>query len=248
MFAHRDLDPRSKLAFTLVVSGLAISMPRFAPLGVVAGAVVLLVAAGRGLGVRSWLGFLSSLRVLVPAIFVLNLLFYADGRTLWQSPVGPLRITVGGLETSTLIIVRLLIIAGVAVWFARTTDAEAMEVALVRLRVPWPLAFVLSLSLQLVPEMRERFLTVEDAQRSRGLELKGGPIRQARARVPMLLPFFVSIIEYGYELADALVVRDFGNTAARTSVVRLEYGRADFALYGTSVALLLGLPLGFGVL
>lgn len=247
MFAHHDLDPRSKLAFVLVVSGLAIAMAGFEPLTLLAAAVIMLVAAGRGLRVRSWLGFLSTLKVLVPAIFLLNLLFYAGGTVLWQLPVVPLSITLGGLKTSFLIILRLLVIAGVAAWFAQTTDAEAFEAALVRLHVPWPLAFVFSLTLRLLPEMSARFRMVEDAQLSRGLTLEGGPIRQARARIPMLLPFFVAIIEYGYELSDALVVREFGRSKHRTSLVSLAYHRADYVLYGVSAILLVGVPIGFRV-
>lgn len=246
MFEHRSLDPRSKLAFTLVVVGLTIGIDRFESLAVVSAAVVLLVATGRGLGVRRWLGFLRSLRVLIPAIFLLNLLFYAGGTVLWRMPLVPVAITFGGLETSVLIIVRLVIIAGVAAWFAMTTDAEAFEVALVRLRVPWSLAFVLSLTLRLVPEMRARYQTVEDAQRSRGLEFDGGPVRRARARIPTFIPFFVSVIEFGYELADALVVRNFGYSKPRTSLVSIAHRKPDYVLYGLSGGLLVGVLLMSG--
>lgn len=237
MFAHAELDPRSKLAFTLAVVGLTIALPRFEALAAVAGAVVLLVSIGRGLSVGHWIEFVHALKVLVPAIFLLNLVFYSGGTVLWRAPLVPLAITVGGLETSSLIVVRLLIIAGVAAWFAMTTTAEAFEAALVSLGVPWSLAFVLSLSLRLIPEMRSRYQTVEDAQRSRGLAFEGGPLRRARARIPTFIPFFVAVIEFGYELADALVVRDFGYTDQRTSVVSVQHRRPDYGLYGVSAGL-----------
>lgn len=240
MFDHRDLDPRPKLAFVVVVSVVAIATPRAWPLTVVSAAVVGLVALGRGLGVREWLGFLASLRVLVPAIFVLNLLFYGGGEVFLRLPVLPLAITVGGLEASGLIVARLLVIAGVAAWFARTTEAEAFEVALVGVGVPWSLAFVGSLTLRLVPEMRARYRMVEDAQRARGARFGGGPLRRARARIPVFIPFFVAVIQYGYELTDALVVRDFGASPDRTSIVVLEHRGADYALYAASAVLLVG--------
>ena len=56
----------------------------------------------------------------------------------------------------------------------------------------------------------------------------------------MVEPFLVSGVESGYELSDALTVRGFGASAERTSVVRLEHGRADYALYAVSVALVVG--------
>lgn len=244
-FAHRRLDPRAKLAFTVVLCVLAVAIPRLESLAVVAVALVLLVAAGEGLGLREWLGFLSAFRVLLPVIFGLNLVFYGGGSVLWRAPVVPLAVTDGGLYTSALIAGRLVVIAGVAAWFAATTDAEAFEVALVRLRVPWTVAFVVSLTVRLVPELRDRFRTIEEAQRSRGLAVSGGPIRRVRARMPMFIPFFVSVIEYGYELSDALVVRDFDASRRRTSLVRLEHRSADYALYGVSALLLVGMLVTF---
>lgn len=246
MFDHTALDPRSKLAFTLAIVGLTIALPEFRALAVVAGAVILLVGVGRGLTLARWIGFVRDLKVLVPAIFLLNLVFYAGGTVLWRAPLVPIAITDGGLETSSLIVVRLLIIAGVAAWFAMTTTAEAFEAALVRLGIPWSLAFVFSLSLRLIPEMRSRYQTVEDAQRSRGLVFDGGPLKRARARIPTFIPFFVAVIEFGYELADALVVRDFGYTDRRTSVVTVRHRRPDLVLYGVSAGLVLVVVIVFG--
>lgn len=245
MFDHTALDPRSKLAFTLAVVGLTIALPQFSALAVVTGAVILLIGIGRGLSLGRWIGFVRDLKVLVPAIFLLNLVFYAGGTVLWRAPLVPIAITDGGLETSSLIVVRLLIIAGVAAWFAMTTTAEAFEAALVRLGIPWSLAFVLSLSLRLIPEMRSRYQTVEDAQRARGLVFDGGPLKRARARIPTFIPFFVAVIEFGYELADALVVRDFGYSDRRTSVVTVQHRRPDLVLYGVSVGLVLVVVIGF---
>lgn len=239
-FAHRRLDPRSKLAFAVVVGVLAVAVPRLDGLAVLSVALVLLVAAGRGLGLREWLGFLSSFRVLLPAIFLLNLLFYDGGAVLWRLPLVPLAVTEVGVYTSAVIAFRLVVIAGAAAWFAATTDAEAFEVALVSLKVPWSFAFVLSLTLRLAPELRDRFTTIEDAQRSRGLDVGGGPVRRVRARMPMFVPFFVSVVEYGYELSDALVVRDFDASRRRTSLVELEHRPADYLLYAFSLAVLAG--------
>jgi len=245
-FSHRGLDPRSKLAFVLVSGVLVVLTPRLAAVAVVGLAVTLLVAAGRGLGLRAWLGYLRSFRVLLPVIFVLNLLFYGGGPTLFQLPALPLAVTAGGLYTSTLIAARLVVVAGLATWFAATTDAEAFEAALVRLRVPWSLAFLGSLTLRLAPELRDRFRTIDEAQRSRGLVVAGGPVERVRARLPMFIPFFVSVVESGYDLADALTVRGYDATRRRTSAVRLVHRRADYLLDLATVLLLVGVVAAFG--
>lgn len=238
-FTHEQLDPRAKLVLTVAVSLLAVAIPRIdalVALGVVLAAVV---AAGRGLSVREWIALLAPFKVLVPVILVLNAFFYGGGDALWTVDVlgWPVRLTVGGVETSVVIAARLVVIAAVAAWFAATTGAEAFEVALARLGVPWTLAFLFSLTLRVVPELRARYRTVEEAQRSRGLVYEGGPVERARARLPVFIPFFVSVIRYGYELGEALQVRGFGLAERRTYQVSLAFRRTDslFSLFSAGV-------------
>lgn len=246
-FDHRQLDPRAKLALAAVVSLLAVVIPRLDALAGLGLVVVAVVAAGRGLSVRAWLGLLAPFRVLIPVILVLNAVFYGGGAVLWGVEVFglPLRLTTGGIEASLVIAARLLVIAGVAAWFAASTDAEALEVALARLGVPWTLAFVLSLTVRLVPELRSRYRTIEEAQRARGLSFEGGPLARARARLPVFIPFFVAVVRYGYDLGEALQVRDFGRADRRTYQLTLSFGRTDalFALFAAAV--LVGFAVGF---
>lgn len=228
-FSHRTIDPRAKLALVVVVSVLALIIPRIDALASLGAVVALVVAAGRGFSVREWLGLLAPFKVLIPIILVLNAFFYGGGTVFWSVAVLglPVKLTSGGIETSIVIAGRLLVIAAVAAWFGATTETEAFEVALERLGVPWSLAFVLSLTVRLVPELRARYRAVEEAQRSRGLVYEGGPISRARARLPVFIPFFVSIIRYGYELGEALEVRGYGLAERRTYQTSLEYGPSD---------------------
>jgi energy-coupling factor transporter transmembrane protein EcfT len=179
---------------------------------------------------------------------VLNAFFYGGGAVLWSVDVlgWPLRLTAGGVEVSLVIAARLLVIAAAAAWFAATTEAEAFEVALARLGVPRSLAFVGSLTVRLVPELRARYRAVEDAQRSRGLTVGGGPIRRARARIPVLFPFFVAVVRYGYDLGDALDVRGYGRAERRTYQLSLAFSRVDSAVALLAVALLVAFVAAFG--
>jgi energy-coupling factor transport system permease protein len=239
-FSHRELDPRSKLAFVVPVFLLGAVVHRIPSLLALGGLLAVFVVAGRDLGLRRWLGALSPFKYLIPLILALNSVFYGGGEVLAALPLGPVRVTVtlGGILTSVLITLRLLVLASVAAWFGLTTDGTEFERGLTLVGVPWRLAFVGSLTLRLVPEMRARFRNIEDAQRARGLEISGGPIARARARLPMLVPFLASIVQYGYELSDALTVRDFDRVESRTSLIDLRYGRADYVLFSMTVALL----------
>lgn len=232
-FSHQHLDPRAKLVFATAVALVAIIIPELSALAALAILLAAFIVAGRGFGVREWLGSLAPFKFIIPIIFLLNAWFYGGGTVLVGVTLGgiPLTITSGGIQTSTIIAGRLLIIAGAAAWFAATTDPELFEAALVRLGIPWGFAFLCSLTLRLVPELRDRFRTIEEAQRARGLSFSGGPFRRAKARLPMLIPFLVAVVNYGYELSDALVVRDYGQSRERTSLIRLSHHRADYALY-----------------
>lgn len=238
-FAHKALDPRAKLALAGAVSLLAVAIPRVDSLAALGVVLVAVVTAGRGLSIREWIGLLAPFKVLVPVILVLNAFFYGGGGVLWSIEVMglPVRLTIGGIEASVVIAARLLVIAAVAAWFAATTTAEAFEVGLVRLGVPWTLAFLFSLTLRLVPELRARYRAVEEAQLSRGLVYDGGPLARARARVPVFIPFFVSVIRYGYELGEALEVRGYGLAERRTYQVTLTFRRFDafFSLFAAGM-------------
>jgi energy-coupling factor transport system permease protein len=251
-FAHGALDPRSKAAFLVAVALAATVLARLDVLAVLGVVLAVTVVAGRGLSVRAWLGSLAPFRYLIPLVLVLNTLFYAGGETLWGVSVAGVTVgvTTGGLLTSAVIASRLLVIAAAAAWFALTTEPAAFERALELVGVPWRVAFVFSLTLRLVPELRTRFRNIEDAQRSRGLRFEGGPLARARARIPTFVPFLASVIQYGYDLGDALAIRDFESTARRTSLIELEHGRADYGLYlaalgvlAATAAVALGTPL-----
>lgn len=227
------VDPRSKLWFVITIVILAVAIPKLRSLLGLAVVLTAVVGVVDDVRVRDWIGFLAVFTYLIPLLFVLNLFFYGSGQVLWQVSVGglPVRITVGGIRTSVLIILRLMIVAGAASWFAMATDSEEFELAMVTLGVPWKLAFTASLTLRLVPEMRRRFTTIEQAQLSRGLVMRGGPVRRAKARLPMLIPFLVSVVQYGYDIGEALEARNFNATQRRTYLLQLEHGTADYLLY-----------------
>ena len=233
MFAHEALDPRSKLAVTTAVIVVAVVAEAWMPLVALLAFVLGFVVIGRGFGPLAWLRSIGPILYLVPVLLVLNTLFYASGDPIWTIPVAGLTVgvTTGGIVTSAHIALRLVVIAGVAAWFAATTAAEAFEAALVRLGVPWSLAFLLSLSIRLVPTMRHRFAVIEEAQRSRGLSLEGGPIATARARIPMFVPFISATVRYGYDLSDALTARGFDRIDRRTAFVDVRHSRVDYVVY-----------------
>ncbi|MFB6109567.1 MAG: energy-coupling factor transporter transmembrane component T [Halodesulfurarchaeum sp.] len=233
-------DPRSKLTLTIafVFAGFLTGAIR-GQLLLLAG-LVAVVAVLPEVDLPAWLGSLRPLAPLVVLLLGLNTFFYASGPTWVAVPIGPvtLSLTRGGFLTALLIAVRLVLVAGAAIWYTLGTEPERFEVALTELGVPWSVAFLFSLTMNLVPEMRERFRAIEESQRTRGVDLSGGPIARIRARIPMLVPFLAAAIRYGYDLSVALAARGFDDPGPRTSITTVDHGRIDLALYVLAVAVI----------
>ncbi len=230
-------DPRSKLFFILVIIVLSLLIPESLYLGILLLIIVFTAIAGKTF--RDLLRYLSPLKYLIPLLLILNLFFYAQGEVFWSIDLKlfALSVTSGGFERSIMILLRFFSIASAAALFAVTTDTEKFESALVRLKIPWKLAFIFSLTLRLVPDIRRRYRKIEEAQLSRGLDLEGGPIKKIKARVPMVIPFLASVIRYGYDLTEALKARNFNSITERTDLIQLDQGVYDYLLYAASIGI-----------
>lgn len=235
-------DPRSKLALAVGVVLAGFLTGSIGGQLVLLGAVAAFVAVLGPVGLGDWLRALAPLSVLVVLLIVVNSVFYASGPAWVALPIGPvtLSLTPAGVERALFIAARLVLVAGAALWFALGTETERFEAALTKLGVPWSVAFTLSLTVGLVPELRARFRTIEESQRSRGLDLTGGPIARTRARIPMLLPFLAATIRSGYDLSTALSTRGFDEPGPRTSITTVEHGPADLGLYLLAAAVVAG--------
>lgn len=240
IYSPSQLDPKAKLFFSITIALLAILSSKIIVLLSLFVLLVIFVALGSGF--TNWLRYLSFFKVLISVLFVINLFFYGKGASLWGFSVFglPVKVTYRGIYISSLIILRLVTLAGVSAWFALNTESEEFEVALVQLKVPWKLAFIFSLTLRLIPDIKDRFQVIEEAHLSRGLRLDRGPFHRIRARIPMLIPFFASLIRSGYETAEALKARNFGANSTRTYMTQLKPSKGDYMLYALSFLLLIG--------
>ncbi len=233
----RRFDPRPKLFFTLVMVLLSLFIP--VPIYLTIFLSIVWITALMGRSFKRLISYLSPLKILIPLLLVLNLFFYAHGEVIWTYDLElfALSLTYGGLERSIVILLRFLVIASAAGLFAVTTDPEKFETALTSLKVPWKLAFIFSLTLRLVPDIKRRYKKIKEAQLSRGLKLDGGSIKKIKARIPMVIPFLASVIRYGYDLTEALKARNFDNITHRTNMIRLEHKARDYILYSISLAI-----------
>lgn len=199
--------------------------PPAGPLAVLALVVALAVTAG------VW-------RVLIPAAVISGpfwvFLFVIHG-VFREAPLTALGLSA---RITASIVAFLLVIAVVH-------PGRLVEALLAR-GVPFAAAYLLAAAIQIVPRFRDRARAILDAQRCRGLRLRGSPLRRVRAVVALAIPLVLSALAEVDEHALALETRGVGAGKRRTTLHAPADTRFDRAIrWGVLAALVVALWLSF---
>lgn len=182
----------------------------------------ILVAAGV-IGPALWAGVLwrllrASLLLTLPiaiSVLVINVFFFPDGATVLLQ-VGPFAATAEGLAFATEVLARILAISGAITLFYLTTPPGALVLDLERRGVSPRVAFVALASVQTVPAMVDRAISITAAQRARGLDTEGSAWRRLRGIIPLAGPVLLGSIGEVEERSMALEARGFSRPGRRT--------------------------------
>ncbi len=248
---HR-LDPRTKLLATTAFLVILFLVRGFWGLGVF-GAFLVAAFALAQIPIPFALRSLRPVLVLLLLALVLQLFFGApEGGTVlvrW----GPFTATREGLVQGLFVTARLvLLILGTSL-LTYTTSPVAIADALERLLHPFrrvgvpahELAMMMTIALRFIPTLVEETERIMKAQASRGADFtSGGPIRRARALLPVLVPLFVSAFRRAEDLALAMEARCYRGGEGRTRMRQLRYTTRDAVAAATlAVVCVLGLLL-----
>jgi len=117
------------------------------------------------------------------------------------------------LNTALLLIMRFAILMSLFSVFFQTTLPEDLSQSLLILRVPYSIAFALSLAFRFVPTMARETESIVQAQQSRGHQFnEGGMIQKIRNFFPLIIPLIMGSIRRAFHVAEALETRCFGIT------------------------------------
>jgi energy-coupling factor transport system permease protein len=215
-FLHR-LNPLTKvsLVFMLVILsflGLSIWLPT---------AIFLLIIIPLSfIGRVSREFFTATIKLLLPMvgfIFVMQAFFHPDGSTeifrIWV-----LDVTVESVKFAYLTASRILTMVASFLILLLTTHPSDLMSDLTRRGVPGNLSYVITSTLQIIPQMQAKAATIIDAQRSRGMETTGNLFKRAKGLVPLVGPLvFGSLVEVE-ERAIAIEARAFTSPLKKTSL------------------------------
>jgi energy-coupling factor transporter transmembrane protein EcfT len=105
------------------------------------------------------------------------------------------------------------------------------------------LVYIFLHSLQLLITLRRKVEKIHIAQASRGLDVKGNPVKRARAFFPMLFPLIFSYLSESLERGLALELRGLGIPGPKSYFVELRESKVErtaniVLLLGTSAIIL----------
>ena len=209
------LDPRTRLGVAALYAVWVLLSRQPAWLAAQLGVVLLVVLLiGQGMAYLRWLRLAGGMAV---AWFLISWLALDLATAIWTS-------------------VRLLALTSGFFLFFRTTPPEDLGNALVKIGLPYEVAFVMSVATLFVPVLGRKAQNVVDAQRSRGIALEPG-LRALRHYPALMAPLLVQAFQLADELAEAMEARGFGRPG-RTFAREYHMRAVDWlALLGGAVGL-----------
>jgi energy-coupling factor transport system permease protein len=231
---HR-LDARCKIVAVAVLSIALFIETSYASLAVLGAACAAGVVVSRIPPSWFW-------RALRPVLWLVAFTFAAQalfgpGDDLVS--IGPVGISGEGLTRAAYLSLRLVVLVVAGSLLTLTTAPVALTDGLAWLgrplkvvRVPVDeLALMVTIALRFIPALMVELDTIVRAQTARGADFShGGPVRRARALVPVLVPLFVSAFRRADDLALAMEARCYVPGVRRTRLYPLSAGPADVVL------------------
>lgn len=136
--------------------------------------------------------------------------------------LGPFTLYQEGMSHSLSLTSRVLAMEVIAIATLVTTHPSDLFASFARLRVPYVLNFMVSMTLQLIPVLQREVSVVLSAQKSRGMRSRGfGSV------IPSFVPVFAGAFERVQQLSISLESRAFGSAGEKTSYRRIGFGAVD---------------------
>jgi energy-coupling factor transport system permease protein len=227
-WVHR-LDPRTKIFGMLALFTLCLCFnhPLYVA-GVSLGILGIAIAAGAL--PNFWR--LRFVLILLVAFSSLMWPFFTRGPTpMWAW--GPIQVSRESLLYGLAMGLRLASFVATGLILLSTTRNEELTNGLIRMGVPYPVAFAFSTSLRLIPTFAGAGATIIEAQVSRGLDLESGSIFSRIGKfIPQAVPLFFFAIRHTNLLAMALESRGFSPESKRTLYYEPRLRALDYGVIG----------------
>ena len=240
------LDPRAKILGAVVLAVGLFLVDSITGFLVVAAAVASLVAASR-VPPGTFLRLLRPVAFIVALTVLFQVFFSREGATVFEW--GFLEVRSGGLWMALFLALRILLLVSAAALLTATTAPVALADGIENLLSPlkqlrFPaheVAMMMTIALRFIPTLHEEAQKITKAQAARGADFSaGGPIRRARAMLPVLVPLTVGAFRRADELAEAMESRGYRGGEGRTRYRELRFRARDSLALAVAALVLVG--------
>jgi energy-coupling factor transport system permease protein len=163
-------------------------------------------------------------------------------------------ITLEGILFGIAMVLRLVVIMIVAPLLIMTTPLPEFMLALVKFKVPYRFAFIMTTALSLLPSIQSHSAIIQQAQLCRGItDFDTGKLwTRLRASAGLLIPLILGAFRDSQTLDVAMSSRAFGAPIKRTFMLESHFGSSDYVVLAFSVLLFVAgimlRVLGYGTL
>ena len=225
------MDPRSRIAYVVMVSVLAVVFEQFHSLVVLATVCVIPLLAAP-------IGWLWRKRALVGIIAIVwgttlsQALFYGEVPRTLVFELGPLSFWREGVEHGLVQSLRMVAVTAAGLSIAATTPLDRLLAGLIRLRVPFSLSFLAVMSLRFLPEVGREVLIVRRARARRGRSTwRRSPRAWLQLELSLLRPIVARAVRRARSISESLDIRGFDADSPRAVHRPLYFRRGEpFAL------------------
>lgn len=198
---------------------------------------------------KEWASFMKFTLYICIAIIIINMLLsYHGTHILLEAPfripvMGTPIITLEAIFYGVVMAVRLMAIISAFAIFTFTIHPDDLMLAMIKMKLPYKSVLVTSLSTRFVPTLIDDVERISDVQRSRGLELDKGNLRQKiKSRMAIIIPLLSNSLNRTVQVSEAMESRAFGYGKNRTFYKEIRLSRMD------AITLILGfLTCAFGI-
>ena len=229
------LDAKAKMGLAAAFTAGIFMVDGLAGLGVMGVLIAVAVALSR-VPVRIALRGIKALAVILTFTLIVHAVRW-NPATVTLLRLGPIGIDGPGLLTGVFFAVRIvLMVVGTSLLTLTTTPVQLTDALerimrpLERLRFPaGEVAMMLTVALRFIPTTAQEAEKIIIAQTARGARFdEGGPVRRARAFIPVLVPLFVNLFRRAEDLAVAMESRCYRGGRGRTRLHISEMRVADW--------------------
>jgi energy-coupling factor transport system permease protein len=238
---HR-MDPRVKIIFMIIVSTAIFAVQKIS-IALIVLAIMFSLWFAAKLPLKVLGSFMKVLLPIIAFLFVVQAIFYPGTDPLIK-PLIPIgrgygQVTLDGILFAVLLALRLMAMIIMLPLVIFTTQVQTFALGMVRMGLPYKLAYTMTTALNLVPILQVETGVIVDAQRLRAMHSfeKGKLMDKVKAYPALVTPLVIGSMRRAQLMAVAMDSRAFGATQSRTYMEDIHMENTDWVFLVLSILL-----------